>query len=695
MVPMNESQTRFILTGFLDMHRRMAEMEAMLAQCPKPSVFSQYVHDLSPTESKVVQDYFARLRATMLDWLHESGIALEVRQTSLGWALQCGITFLHIAVAEMSPDRLRGYGHLDPEAATQVVKMQDGIRRLVERVAAYLRQGLGHDLSGRLMRLEATHADMGTLPLLEKVMTRWGLVEFRPQLDLIVRRLETPQFEIAVFGRVSSGKSSLLNHIVGTDVLPVGVTPITAVPTRLVRGDQRAACIAFAEEASRTVPVADLRLYASEEGNPGNRKHVTSILVQLPTPRLREGIVLVDTPGTGSLAQSGSAETFAYLPHCDLGVVLIDAASALTADDLDLLRLLYEAGIPAQVLLSKADLLTPGDRQRAAGYIHDHVRQELSLDLPVYPVSTVGAEEQLLGQWFEQALEPLLARHQTLSAASMHRKIAHLHEAVVATLQTLLARHLGETPSSFPASSQTTRMPVDTDLVRRCLDQADDAIRKTQVQCREWTIDGPALLEIVLQDAARAASEHRQPSAESQAVEATENPVLVSLGRLHLQRSQMALELASSLRKTLTGVLESLRDTVLANQMDTSSVQNSALRGLPVPDLLALSAAPQWVRPWWAALFPGLALGAIKRSMRRHIGPLIREQLALYDKQLRAWLTASVTQLVQLYEAQAEIIREQVHRFTVKADGAGSPEDAGSMQADLLELTVQGGSPTS
>ena len=77
--------------------------------------------------------------------------------------------------------------------------------------------------------------------------------------------------------------------------------------------------------------------------------------------------MLVDTPGVGSLARSGGSETFAYLPYCDLGVVLIDAASTLTPDDLDLLRLLYEAAVPAQVVLSKADLLTPADRERTGG----------------------------------------------------------------------------------------------------------------------------------------------------------------------------------------------------------------------------------------------------------------------------------------------------------------------------------------
>ena len=51
---------------------------------------------------------------------------------------------------------------------------------------------------------------------------------------------------------------------------------------------------------------------------------MTRIVVELPSRGCRDGVVLVDTPGLGSLATSGAAETLAYLPRCDLGVVLID-----------------------------------------------------------------------------------------------------------------------------------------------------------------------------------------------------------------------------------------------------------------------------------------------------------------------------------------------------------------------------------
>ncbi len=338
MALLNDAQRRAIRCGFLDIHRRMVEIEALITPGERPSAFSEYVNDLSPTEAKVVQDYFARIRTAMLNHLRELAIPLEIRRTSLRWAIQCRIGSVSITVNELRPSRLRGYGAPAPEASDRCTKICQDLGRLVDHLTAYLRQGLGRDLHERLTRLDAVFVGAGALAQLEKTVTRWQLVEFRPALELIVSRLENPCFEIAVFGRVSSGKSSLLNHIVGIDALPVGVTPVTAVPTRLVSGDKPSVIVCFAESPSRCLGLEQLWEYASEEGNPGNQKHVTSVLVKLPSPRLKEGIVFVDTPGIGSLALSGGAETVAYLPRCDLGVVLIDSASILNQDDIALLR---------------------------------------------------------------------------------------------------------------------------------------------------------------------------------------------------------------------------------------------------------------------------------------------------------------------------------------------------------------------
>jgi hypothetical protein len=163
MASFNDAQSRAILCGFVDIHRRMAELECLIQPGARPSPFSQRVNDLSPTEAKVVQDSFAGIRTAMLIHLQECGIALDVRPTSLRWAIQGGISFIGITVDELRPRKLRGYGTLDEEGWARAVTIQQNLERLIDRAAAYLRQGLGRDLSQRLARLEATPASVATL----------------------------------------------------------------------------------------------------------------------------------------------------------------------------------------------------------------------------------------------------------------------------------------------------------------------------------------------------------------------------------------------------------------------------------------------------------------------------------------------------------------------------------------------------
>ena len=149
----------------------------------------------------------------MVRILASQGIPIPAPMSGSVHSIRVTLGFVDIAFDEVRPKRMAGYGEV------------------VSRLLAYLAQGESDDLEQRLRRLEQAGNDIYLVKALERAIGRHGLVEFRPALRTIIDRLEGDSFEIAVFGRVSSGKSSLLNHIVGQNVLPVGVNPITAVPT--------------------------------------------------------------------------------------------------------------------------------------------------------------------------------------------------------------------------------------------------------------------------------------------------------------------------------------------------------------------------------------------------------------------------------------------------------------------------------
>src|SRR6202167_2376311 len=277
----------------------LADMEGILNVSSSRLAFPQYTPDLTSAQRRVVQDYIGRIRAQLIRVLDGQNIERPSADIPVGRSLHSTLTFVDIAVEELKPEYMRGYGEVPRQAAVELNGIAEELQGLVRQLDHYLMRGTGENLQERL----------------ETVITEHGLVEFRSTLAMILDRLEDNSFEIAMFGRVSSGKSSLLNAILETDVLPVVVTPITAVPTRLAYAESPSVVVWFANLSPERYEISLLPEFVAEQLNPGNEKHVTRIVVQLGSPRLRDGITFVDTPGLGSLATRGAAETLAYLPR--------------------------------------------------------------------------------------------------------------------------------------------------------------------------------------------------------------------------------------------------------------------------------------------------------------------------------------------------------------------------------------------
>jgi GTP-binding protein EngB required for normal cell division len=662
---LNEAQQRHLLASLQYVDKLLCEIESVLTAAQSKSAFPKYRLDLTPAQARVVSDYIARLRAQMLRALRSLGIEPPEPQLGALHSIRVTLGFADIALEECRPKRMKGYGPMPADRAAELEGMVDELQSLVARLDAYLAQGSAQDLAARLERLERSGLDVAMVRTLEGIIHRWGLVEFRPALAAILDGLETRSFEIAVFGRVSAGKSSLLNYVLGTDVLPVGVTPITAVPTRILYGPTPRGRVWFVGSGPEEFPPERLREFVSEEHNPGNRRNVTRLVIELPAPRLRNGVVFVDTPGLGSLATAGAAETRAYLPRCDLAVVLVDAGSTLTAEDLALIQALYENAIPVHVLLSKADLLNEADRERMTAYIAEHVRNELGLDLAVHAVSVKPGHSHLLETWFEREIVPLCERAQELGQRSLARKIAKLKESVRAALEAR-AQHAARTGAGAEALAE----------VETALRVASGRFEQVRVACFRVTDGVRGLAREVLRRAAVALADGGDRPAREIVVAALE---------------QVAAEQA----RVLTGLLEdlardaarTLREAEAALAMQCNVPAEAELLGslseLPRLDPGGIP-APEMPGRWIRLLGGAAARWILQRRLQRQLEAPVASALAGYGRALEAWTRRKLAELESHFDSCAEIFRAQFERLESRA-GADAGELA-ELKRDLAAL---------
>lgn len=135
---------------------------------------------------------------------------------------------------------------------------------------------------------------------------------------------------IAIVGQFSSGKSSLLNLILGRDCLPTGVVPVTFKPTFLRYAKEYFLRVEFEDGSDVITNVEELALYTDQRNEV---KQAKSLHIFAPVALL-EKITLVDTPGLNANAND-TLTTLSELKniHGAIWLSLIDNAGKKSEED--------------------------------------------------------------------------------------------------------------------------------------------------------------------------------------------------------------------------------------------------------------------------------------------------------------------------------------------------------------------------
>ena len=200
--------------------------------------------------------------------------------------------------------------------------------------------------------------------------------------------VENPPIDVAILGQFKAGKSSFVNSLIGRDVLPVGVIPVTTVITRLRFGERERALVSFYDGTARETPVSALDEYTSEAKNPSNGKGVETVDIELPGLSDYAGLRLVDTPGLGSVFKAHMEVSAHWLPEAGAAVLAVSADRPLSENDLQLIRELTQYTPRIILLLTKADLLTPAQQEEVVRFFEGTLKRELNREFPIFLYST-------------------------------------------------------------------------------------------------------------------------------------------------------------------------------------------------------------------------------------------------------------------------------------------------------------------
>jgi len=238
------------------------------------------------------------------------------------------------------------------------------------------------------------------------------------KLDAMLLRLQNQRFSIGITGVMNAGKSTMLNALLGQEILGTSVVPETANLTLIKYAKEPYAVVnfwnakewhkieegakslksleAFVAESkahfgaqfstwitsqgeSQTIAVNDLALYTSAKHSDKKCNLVKSVELYTDLKFVQDGVQIVDTPGLDDPVVQREEITLEYLSECDLMIHLMNAAQAATQKDVDFIidALLYRHVAQLLIVITRIDAIKEKELEEVIAYTKRSIEDRL------------------------------------------------------------------------------------------------------------------------------------------------------------------------------------------------------------------------------------------------------------------------------------------------------------------------------
>ncbi len=195
------------------------------------------------------------------------------------------------------------------------------------------------------------------------IIETYGKKSLIAEIDTAITTTENSA-TVLFCGEFKRGKSSLVNAIIGTNLCPTDIGIATSVITTIKYGAVKKAVRYYGNllEDANSLKSEEIEWDDIEKYTMGDVLEIdNTILVELsyPSPFLKNGITIIDTPGIGGLDPRHAILTHMALPKADVIVFVTDAGEPLTQSELDFYEnKVLSCGKQNVVLVNKSDILT-------------------------------------------------------------------------------------------------------------------------------------------------------------------------------------------------------------------------------------------------------------------------------------------------------------------------------------------------
>jgi hypothetical protein len=140
---LNSNHERRLSVTCRQIDKLLDEMENALNISTSKTAFPQYALDLSPAQRSVIEAHIARIREQLVRVLDGQGIEFPPADIPVSRVLHSHLTFVDIAVEELRPRYMRGYGEISPDAAAELNRIATDLQQSVRQFRHSVQECMG------------------------------------------------------------------------------------------------------------------------------------------------------------------------------------------------------------------------------------------------------------------------------------------------------------------------------------------------------------------------------------------------------------------------------------------------------------------------------------------------------------------------------------------------------------------------
>lgn len=406
--------------------------------------------------------------------------------------------------------------------------------------------------------------------------------EQRSAAETLLRRAADRRLRVVVAGEAKRGKSTLLNRLLGRELLPTGVLPVTAISTLVRPGEKDELRVAYRDGRVERYGLDRLGEFVSERANPNNRLGVDTVEAVLTDGSLAgAGVELVDTPGTGSVFEHNTRTARDTYVELDAVIMVVTASPPMSAAERDLLREVAAHSVRTFVVVNKADQLSADELAEAVAFTRQLCADVGLSDPLVYAMSARDADAgfaafrhdfvRYLAEHGRTDVEDALRGHAVrlartmrdesaveLRAVDLARSDAGAQVAAFAVVLSELRARSAELTDRCKTTQGRLRRELDEsahelvqDVADRCRGEAQRALFEPTANAETIDERGHALIERVVGESVLQWREERARVLESRLAELVERVEAERLEQLGALRAAASAQLDLAVAATI------------------------------------------------------------------------------------------------------------------------------------------------